>query len=393
MRQTLAPAPPLAAVQQPQWGDAALVEQTRAVLAASPPLIDVRSLRSLQRTLAAVAAGEVLVVQAGDCAEDPAECTSGDVARKTGLLNLLAGVLKMKAEKPVVRVGRIAGQYAKPRSCPTELIDGRELPVFRGHLVNGPSPDPKSRATDPLRMLTCYRAASEVIQHLGWRHRAQLHGTETPVWTSHEALVLDYETALLRRDSRGRQYLSSTHWPWIGERTRNVEEAHVAMLAQTINPVACKVGPGMGVDELIALADRLDPTRQPGRLTLIARMGAGVVAEALPPLVAAMRATDHPVSWLCDPMHGNTVITGRQIKTRHVTDLVREVIDFQGAVRGAGGVAGGLHLETTPDPVRECLDADGHIDEIGTCYTSLCDPRLNRDQAVAVVSAWHAGEQ
>ncbi|WBQ05189.1 3-deoxy-7-phosphoheptulonate synthase [Kribbella sp. CA-293567] len=378
------------AKQQPRWEDPARVEQVRDVLGALPALVEIESLKRFQGLLAEVAAGQAQVVQAGDCAEDPAECTAGDVERKAGLLNVLAGIVSATTHQPVVRVGRIAGQYAKPRSASTEWVDGVELPVYRGHMVNGPEADPEARRSDPRRLLTGYRAASQVMAHLAPTPLARI---APAVWTSHEALLLDYEIPMLRHDRAGRLALTSTHWPWIGERTRQLEGAHVALLADVINPIACKVGPRMQVDELLALCARLDPAREPGRLTLIARMGADSVAELLPPLVRAVHAAGHPVIWLVDPMHGNTVSTAEGRKTRVVETIVREVTAFQLAVRSAGGTAGGIHLETTPDHVTECVDAHHGPDRVGDNYTTLCDPRLNPRQAISVVSAWQSHAQ
>jgi 3-deoxy-7-phosphoheptulonate synthase len=371
--------------QQPQWGDVRQVARVRDELASRPALVEPGDVRALRRLLARVAAGEAHVVQAGDCAEDPAECSASDVTRKAGLLDLLAGAMKMNTRKPVVRAGRIAGQFGKPRSQPTERVGDEELPVYRGHMVNSPEPDPERRRPDPLRLLTGYRAASDAMYHLGWHRRPSF---ERPVWTSHEALLLDYELPMLRPDEDGRPLLASTHWPWVGDRTRQPDGAHVALLAAVANPVACKIGPKTTVDELLTLCARLDPDREPGRLTLIARMGAGAVADLLPPLVAAVHAAGHPVIWLSDPMHGNTVVAPDGLKTRFVEVIVREVQDFQTTVRKAGGVAGGLHLETTPDEVTECVPNESDVERVGDKYTSLCDPRLNPRQAMTVVSAW-----
>jgi 3-deoxy-7-phosphoheptulonate synthase len=376
------------AQQQPSWEDQTVVRRVREELAAAPALVTAEDVRTLRALLARVAAGKANVVQAGDCAEDPAECTPSYVARKAGLVEMLAGALTMVTHRPVVRVGRMAGQFAKPRSRPTERVGGVELPVYRGHLVNSPEPDPELRRPDPRRILLGYEAARDVLDHLGWSSGAARDGLVTPVWTSHEALLLDYEIPLLRRDEEGRLLLASTHWPWIGDRTRQVDGAHVALLAEVVNPVACKVGPSTGRDELLALCEKLDPEREPGRLTLIARMGAERVAEQLPPLVAAVRAAGHPVSWLSDPMHGNTVTTTEGLKTRCLHTISSEVRQFQQAVRCSGGVAAGLHLETTPDDVTECVRNEAHLDHAGDKYTSLCDPRLNPHQALTVVSAW-----
>ncbi|MFF8607241.1 3-deoxy-7-phosphoheptulonate synthase [Streptomyces sp. NPDC015346] len=384
------------ALQQPDWDDDPRLATVRAELADRTPLVRADDVHRLRAALARVAEGTAHLVLAGDCAEDPAECTPGYVARKAGLLDVLAGTLKMVTHRPVVRVGRIAGQYAKPRSSATESLRGVELPVFRGHMVNGPEPDAAVRRPDPTRILDGYQAAAATMRHLGWPGAAagprdidaEAARLDPDVWTSHEALLLDYELPMLRRDATGRLLLASTHWPWIGERTRQVDGAHVALLAGIVNPVACKVGPRMTPGELVALCERIDPGREPGRLTLIARMGAGVVAEALPALVAAVRDAGHPVIWLTDPMHGNTVTTPAGLKTRFVEAIVREVQQFQTAVRTAGGVAGGLHLETTPDHVTECVTNESFVGGVAEKYTSFCDPRLNPEQAMTVVSSW-----
>ncbi|MDT0392971.1 MULTISPECIES: 3-deoxy-7-phosphoheptulonate synthase [Streptomyces] len=376
------------AQQQPEWGDAARVRQVAETLARRPALVDAEDVDTLRSLLARVASGQALVVQSGDCAEDPAECTPGYVARKTAVLDLLAGALKMITHKPVIRVGRIAGQFGKPRSSPTELVGGVELPSYRGHMVNGPEPDPESRRPEPRRILDCYAAAGEIMTHLGWRNTGRRHTIEPPVWTSHEALILDYELPMVRRDERGRLVLTSTHWPWIGERTRQLDGAHVALLSRVANPVACKIGPNVTPDELLGLCERLDPGREKGRLTLIARMGAATVGDRLPKLVAAARAAGHPVIWLTDAMHGNTVTLPGGLKTRYMETIEREIQEFQEAVRSEGGIIGGLHLETTPDDVTECVPNDACADHVADKYTTYCDPRLNPSQAVAVASAW-----
>jgi 3-deoxy-7-phosphoheptulonate synthase len=294
-------------------------------------------------------------------------------------------VMQMTSGKRVVRVGRIAGQFAKPRSAATEPHGETTLPVFRGHMVNGPEPDAMCRRPDPLRLLACYDAAGCAMAFL----RGQTDAWGSPLWTSHEALVLDYELPLLRHDLDGRLILTSTHWPWIGDRTRQPDGAHVRLLAMVSNPVACKVGPGMAVPELLELCERLDPEREPGRLTLIARLGADLVAEKLAALVDAVRAARHPVIWLCDPMHGNTVIAPDGRKTRFVPAMVREVREFQAVVANEGGVPGGLHLEATPDLVSECAWDDSALAGASEGPAALCDPRLNQMQAVAVAAAWY----
>ncbi|MER6271148.1 3-deoxy-7-phosphoheptulonate synthase [Streptomyces sp900105755] len=378
------------ALQQPDWPDLAQVQRVREILGSRPPLVRVEDVHTLRSLLASVAAGEALVVQAGDCAEDPEECTPGHVRRKTAVLDLLGTTLKMLTGKPVVRVGRMAGQFAKPRSNDFEQIGDLTLPVYRGHMVNSPEPDPEGRRPDPLRILTGYMAAGDIVEHLGWRAPAlrTWPGIEPLVWTSHEALLLDYEVPMIRELGDSTRWLGSTHWPWIGERTRQLDGAHLDLLSDVVNPVACKVGPTMTTDEITSLCERLDPLREPGRLTLISRMGADVVGERLPSLVAAVRSAGHPVIWLCDPMHGNTITAPGGRKTRLLSTMAHEVQVFGHAVAAAGGVAGGLHLETTPDDVTECAADASTLDRIGERHTTFCDPRLNSRQAVSLVAAW-----
>ena len=372
--------PLMPARQQPAWGDSRELATVRDELTRRPGLVSVDEVLRLRSWLSVVAAGRAHVVQAGDCAESFAETTFDYVVRKAGLVDMLAGVLKMITRTPVVRVGRIAGQFAKPRSNADEHVNGQVLPAYRGDSVNCAEPDPDGRQPDPRRLLAAYDAASAALGHLD-------HEFDRPLWTSHEALLLDYEVPLLRRTEEG-LFLSSTHWPWIGDRTRQLDSPHVELLSRVLNPVACKVGPSMTTDELLTLCERLDPSREPGRLTLIARMGATSVSTALPPLVAAVRAAGHPVIWLTDPMHGNTVRTPDGLKTRFVETITHEVRAFQEAVRTSGGIAGGLHLETTPDYVTECVHNASESDQVGDKYTSLCDPRLTTRQAAKVVGTW-----
>jgi 3-deoxy-7-phosphoheptulonate synthase len=392
------PAPPvswpawadLPALQTPGWAQGPSLDRVRARLATRPPLVDAEQIDTLRLLLAGAAEGRTHIIQAGDCAEDPFECTPEHISRKVGLLDALAGVMRMRSMRPVLRVGRMAGQFAKPRSSAVEVVGDVEIASYRGSMINGPEPDPHNRRPNPLRMLLCHRAATNAMEYLNGdsaRHGPKGHPAPL-VWTSHEALVLDYEVPQLRRLPDGRQMLTSTHWPWIGERTRRTDGAHVALLAAVDNPVACKVGPGMARSELLELCERLDPERSPGRLTLISRMGAEKVEEKLPALVETVRRAGHPVIWLCDPMHGNTVTTPGSYKTRLLGTVLREVHGFLRAVVENGGVAGGLHLETTPDQVTECVGSPDEFGTVGRCYTTLCDPRLNPQQAMAVAESW-----
>lgn len=373
----------LAAAQQPDWADPALAARTVAELAGLPGLVGADEIDALSDQLALVADGQRLVVQAGDCAEDLAHCGPADLIPKLDLLAELGRQLARGSGRPVLTVGRLAGQYAKPRSQPEEVIGDLRLPAFRGLLINGAEPDPVARRHDPRRLLAGYRAAAAASGFL----RSHAPGT----WTSHDALVLDYELPLLRRAADGRLLLSSTHWPWIGERTRQLDGAHLRLLAAIGNPVACKVGPNATVSDLLALCARLDPHRRPGRLTLIARQGAGVTARRLPALVTAVRAAGHPVIWLCDPMHANTVRTPSGHKSRVFDTMAAEIAQFRTAVADGGGVAGGLHLEVTADRVSECVWSSDQLAEVdGSRYGSLCDPRLNAEQASAAVRLWTA---
>jgi 3-deoxy-7-phosphoheptulonate synthase len=361
----------LPAAQQPPWSDRR-ARAFRARLTRLDGLVTPTEVAALRADLAEVAAGRRLVLQAGDRVEPFAECGPREVVPKVALLDRLATALG-EGDRPVVRVGRLAGQFAHSRSRPTEVVDGVELPVYRGDLVNAPQPHVLARQADPARLIAGYHAARSVTEFL--RRHLPL------VRTSHEALVLDYELPMVRRDERGVPLLTSTHWPWVGDRTRDVHGAHVRLLASVANPVACEVGPGMRPDELLALCERLDPEREPGRLTLITRLGADRVSAQLPPLVDAVRAAGHPVIWLCDPLHGNTVTDADGRKTRLVETVVREVADFRATVHVAGGVAGGLHLETTPDEV-------GWDDFSTGSHRSLCGPPLTPGQALAVIAAW-----
>jgi 3-deoxy-7-phosphoheptulonate synthase len=377
------------AMQQPRWDDPAGVVKVRQRLAESEPLVRAGDVADLRALLGTVASGEAFVLQSGDCAEDPEECDPRSVLRKTALLNLLAGTMTLATDRPVLRVGRMGGQFGKPRSSDTERIDGMVLPSYRGHMVNRPAASWEDRRPNPAHILTCYSAARQVMKQLGWYGPARPSAFEAPVWTSHEALLLDYEVPMTRRQDDGSLLLTSTHWPWVGLRTGQPDGAHVSLLAGVTNPVACKIGPGADLATMVRLAARLDPDRVPGRLTFIARMGAAAAAAELPRLVAAVRAAGHPAIWLCDPMHANTVSAPSGLKTRYLTAVLAEVRAFQRAVRAGGGQAGGLHLEATPHDVEECVLDEASVHRLGSRYASFCDPRLNPEQALLIASAWH----
>ncbi|MCG6498306.1 3-deoxy-7-phosphoheptulonate synthase [Kitasatospora sp. A2-31] len=376
----------LPAAQQPDWRDHAAYRPTRrALLQAAPPVLFAET-AELHRSLAEVAAGGAWLLQVGDCAESLAEQTPDHLAARLAVLDTLGDRLADRIGGRVVRVGRIGGQFAKPRSAPTELHDGAELPVFRGHLVNSEEPTPQARRHDPRRMLLAHRAGARVCEQLR-RIRRERAGTDAgrPAagpWASHEALVVDYEGPLVRPAPGGGEYLASTHLPWVGERTRQPDAAHVELLAAVRNPVACKIGPTASPADVLALCRRLDPERIPGRLTLILRFGRTEVDRVMPDLVDAVRRAGHPVVWATDPMHGNTVRATGGLKTRHLRAIAEEAAAFRRVLERRGRHTGGLHLETAATDVTECLGGNVRTETALTDrYRTLCDPRLNPEQA------------
>jgi 3-deoxy-7-phosphoheptulonate synthase len=376
----------LPAAQQPHWRYHPNYLRTRERLALAPPLVSMPELDSLQRALAGVAAGTGFLLQAGDCAESLTECTPAIIAAKLALLHRLADTVKALNRAPVVRVGRIGGQFAKPRSQAVELHGEQELPVFRGHLVNSELPTLTAREHDPGRMLRAYRASAQVHHVLAadrtQRAAAGLALGDSGPWSSHEALVIDYEGSAIRSDpATGDSFLGSTHLPWVGERTRQPRSAHVRMLSSVRNPIGCKLGPTTRVSDVLRLCELLNPERRPGRLVLIVRMGAAHIQVALPPVVAAVRQAGHPVVWISDPMHGNTVRGARGLKTRHLPDMIAEARAFQAIVTRLGEHPAGLHLELAVSDVTECVGGSVRNDMLPRRYTTLCDPRLNPEQA------------
>jgi 3-deoxy-7-phosphoheptulonate synthase len=421
------------ALQQPDWPDAVELDNVFAELALLPPLVFAGEARSLKKSLAKVARGEAFLLQAGDCAEGFNDFSADAIRDKLKVILQMAVVLTYAAGIPVVKVGRMAGQFAKPRSSASESIGDQELPSFRGHSVNDEAWDPQARRADPRRLIRAYHqstATMNLIRALtkgGFADLRKLHvwnqefvaaskqgqryenmarhidralsfmaacGVdlgddsalhEVDFYTSHEALLLGYEQALTRQDSlTGRWYDCSAHLLWIGERTRQPDGAHVEFLSGVENPVACKVGPLATPDELIALCDRLNPTDEPGRLTFVTRMGAENVGTTLPPLVQAVRGAGREVVWVCDPMHGNTFASSGGLKTRRFDDILAEIKTFFEVHKQEGTVPGGVHLELTHEDVTECLGgAEEVLDQhLETRYAALCDPRLNARQSI-----------
>ncbi|MGW6588662.1 3-deoxy-7-phosphoheptulonate synthase [Streptomyces sp. MCL20-2] len=384
------------AAQNPQWRNHPAYASAMDALTAAPGLVRPDDLLRVRAALARVASGEAVMIQAGDCAESFYACTPEAVDARMEMLDRFAGALGERTGRPVLRVGRIGGQYAKPRSKPVERVGDRMLPSFRGHLINSELPSRAARQADPRRMLWAYRAASRTLGQVDGHRSAREavartadHGEPSlGPWSSHEALVVDYEAALLREDPRHGTYLASTHLPWIGERTRNPDSVHVRMLASVVNPVGCKIGPTSRPEEIQRLCELLDPHRTPGRLVLIARMGRDRAADSLPRLVAAVKESGHPAVWVCDPMHGNTVTAANGLKTRYLDTLVEEVRIFLRVLDDQGVPPGGLHLEAAGEQVTECIG--GPVvgeDDLRRRYTTLCDPRLSPKQGQLLIES------
>ena len=376
----------LPALHQPDWAGHPSLPHVRAQLNQAPPLVQVPEIQAARRALARVARGDALLLQIGDCAESFYECTPACVRLKIEVLHGLASRLAAAAGADVVRFGRLGGQFAKPRSKPTERRGEHEIPAFWGHMVNSEIPTAAARRADPRRMLRAYHASARVLDDL----RGHTDRTALGPWASHEALVLDYEEPLIRTDQRtGDAYLASTHLPWIGERTRQLDHAHVPLLARVCNPVACKIGPSATPAAVTGLCRLLDPERTPGRLTLIVRMGRDAIGTALPPIVGAVRDAGHPVVWLTDPMHGNTFTTSDGRKTRHLAHITEEAATFRAILDGHGAHAAGLHLEVASTDVTECIGGPvGGEEALKPRYQTLCDPRLAPAQAAELVDSW-----
>jgi 3-deoxy-7-phosphoheptulonate synthase len=420
----------LPAAQQPQWPDPAQLAAVTAQLSALPPLVIAAECELLRQRLAAVGRGEALLLQGGDCAETFAGATADSVRAKMQTLLQMAVVLTYGASVPIVKIGRMAGQFAKPRSQSAETRGGVELPAYRGDAVNGFDFTPAARTPDPGRLLRAYHCSAVTLNLCrafttgGYADLHQVHAwnqdfvSESPsgqryerlagdidkalafmracgadpdelrsveLYSSHEALILDYEQALTRIDAgTGHAYDTSAHFLWIGERTRALDGAHIEFARGIRNPIGIKVGRDATPADLLALIGKLNPGGEPGRLTLITRLGAGRVHELLPPLIQAVRAEDVPVAWVCDPMHGNTFEAPSGHKTRRFDDVLAEVQGFFEVHRRLGTHPGGIHIEFTGDNVTECVGGSHQIAaaDLHQRYETVCDPRLNRSQAL-----------
>jgi len=419
--------------QAPAYPNPERLAATEAKLHSYPPLVFAGEARRLKRALGMVADGRAFVLQGGDCAESFSDFTANIIRDTFRVLLQMAVVLTYGASVPVVKMGRMAGQYAKPRSTDAETIGDETLPSYRGDIINGPEFTPDARVPDPARMEAAYFQSAGTLNllrafasggyadlhevhrwNLGFVSRSPLveryrdlaaridetlafmsavgltssstpQIRETDFYTSHEALLLPYEQALTRVDSTsGEHYACSAHFLWIGDRTRQIDGAHVEFLRGVRNPIGLKVGPSMDPDELVRLIDALNPADEPGRLTLISRMGAEKVGRSLPPLLRAVRRAGRRVVWLCDPMHGNTVNTASKVKTRSFDAILAEVRGFFDAHAAEGSWAGGVHVEMTGRDVTECIGGAHRLTEqdLSRSYETFCDPRLNAEQSL-----------
>jgi 3-deoxy-7-phosphoheptulonate synthase len=421
--------PDLEAAQQPTWSDTDALSAATAELRTYPPLVFAGECDNLRDRLATAARGEAFLLQGGDCAETFADATADAIRRRVKTILQMAVVLMYGGGLPVVKMGRMAGQFAKPRSKDTETREGVTLPAYRGDAVNAYEFTPEARAHDPQRLVRAYHTAASTLNLIrafttgGFADLRQVHEwnrgfTTNPAnaryevvareidkamrfmaacgadfealrgvefFSSHEALLLDYERALTRIDSRtGLPYATSSHFIWIGERTRKLDGAHIDLAARVQNPIGVKLGPTTTPDDALALIDRLDPEREPGRLTFITRMGAGRIRDVLPAVVEKVHQSGAQPLWITDPMHGNTFESASGYKTRRFDDVIDEVRGFFEVHRALGTVPGGLHVELTGDDVTECLGGSEEISDaaLATRYESVCDPRLNHQQSL-----------
>lgn len=415
--------------QQPEWTDAESVRAASAEIASLPPLVFAGEVDILRERLARAARGDSFLLQGGDCAETFAGATAEQIRNRVKTILQMAVVLTYGASMPIVKMGRMAGQFAKPRSSDLETRGDVTLPAYRGDIVNGYDFTPESRQADPRRLVQGYHTAASTLNLIraftqgGFADLRQVHSwnkgfAQNPAnqryeglakeidrairfmeaagadfdelkrvefYTGHEGLLMDYERPMTRIDSRnGTAVNTSAHFLWVGERTRDLDGAHIDYFSRIRNPIGVKLGPSTTAETMERLIDKLDPEREPGRLTFITRMGAGKIRDALPPLLEAIKSFDATPLWVTDPMHGNGITTPTGYKTRRFDDVVDEVRGFFEAHREAGTHPGGVHVELTGDDVTECLGGSEMIDEatLSTKYESLCDPRLNHMQSL-----------
>lgn len=420
------------ALQQPNWPDQKHYEQVLATLASLPPLVFAGEIRELKGRLAQAVRGEAFLLQGGDCSEEFARCTAPNIRETLKVLLQMAVILTYAGNKPVVKVGRIAGQYAKPRSSDTEIINGTEIPSYRGDMANSAEAELRARIPDPERLLQGYHMSAATMNLLraftrggfGSLHRVQAWNQEfvkqSPMgrsyermakqisnalkfmdtigistdapqlkeaqfFTSHEALFLGYEDAMTREDSTdGGWYDCSAHMLWIGDRTRQLDGAHVEFLSGVHNPLGIKVGPSYDIDSILAIIERLNPHNEAGRMTIITRFGATAIEKHLPPLLRAVKNTGFNVLWTCDPMHANTFSSTSGHKTRDFENILSELRCFFELNWAEGTIPGGVHFELTGDDVTECIGGARQLspEQLGLRYLTTCDPRLNAEQSL-----------
>ncbi|MEV6971954.1 class II 3-deoxy-7-phosphoheptulonate synthase [Kitasatospora sp. NPDC093806] len=415
--------------QQPDWPDQVALRAVTARLAAAPPLVFADECDQLRRRLAAVARGEAFLLQGGDCAETFETTGTEAVRGKLRTLLQMAVILTYAAAVPVVKIGRMAGQYAKPRSSPVEQRDGLTLPSYRGDAVNGREFTAEARRPDPERLLRMYESSATTLNLVraltggGFADLRQVHdwnrgfvtgspageryerladeieqaldfmqacGVDTrelstaDFFVGHEGLLLEYEEALTRSTESGREYATSAHFLWIGERTRALDGEHVAYFSRISNPIGVKLGPTADPDTVLALLDKLDPAREPGRLTFVVRAGADRVRDVLPTLVEKVASEGARVCWVCDPMHGNTFTAPSGHKTRRFDAVLDEVVGFTEVHHALGTHPGGIHVELTGDDVTECIGGGYEVraEDLRHRYETACDPRLNHGQSL-----------
>ncbi len=420
------------ALQQPNWPDQQELQEALATISDLPPLVFAGEIRDLKQQLAMASRGEAFLLQGGDCAESFSHCTAPAVRELLKVMLQMTMILGYGGGKPVVKVGRMAGQYAKPRSADTEMVNGMELPSYRGDMVNSSEPDPESRRPDPQRMVKGYflscatmnilraftkggyaaldrihawnnefvknspqgqmyeRLARQIEQAINFMRVVGLDTkvpqlTQASFFTSHEALLLGYEEALTRQDSTtGDWYDCSAHMLWIGERTRQLDGAHVEFFRGVHNPIGVKIGPNHDIDDVKRLVSTLNPDNEPGKLTLITRFGIKKIAEGLTPLVRALKEEGFNLVWSCDPMHGNTYTSSTGLKTRNFTNILEEIRSFFEIHWQEGTVPGGVHFEMTGANVTECVGGGRDImdQQLSSNYQTMCDPRLNAEQSL-----------
>ncbi len=420
------------ALQQPKWPDKAHYDEIVATLSRLPPLVFAGEIRDLKGLLGKAVTGDAFLLQGGDCSEEFSRCTAPNIRETLKVLLQMAVVLTYAGNKPVIKVGRIAGQYAKPRSADMEKVNGMEIPSYRGDMANSAEPTPEARIPNPARMLEGYHMSAATMNLLraftrggfgaldrvqAWnqefvkqspmgrsyeRMAKQISNalkfmktigidTDTPqlkqaqFFTSHEALFLGYEQALTREDSTaGGWYDCSAHMLWIGDRTRQIDGAHIEFLRGVRNPLGMKVGPKYDADDILRIIERLNPENEPGRITLITRFGYKNIEKYLPPLLRAVKKAGTNVVWTCDPMHANTFKADSGHKTRDFEHILEELRCFFDINWSEGTVPGGVHFELTGDDVTECIGGARQLsdDQLGLRYLTTCDPRLNAEQAL-----------